>query len=244
MKYTILILTIFSVLTVPSICQFDSDIVKTSEGELELFFIGHGTLMFMFNDMVIHIDPTMREADYTNMPDADLILVTHQHGDHLDMTAINHILAGNTKIIMTQTCMEQLEDFEAIVMQNGDMGTILGIEIKALPAYNIKHKRANGKAYHPKGEGNAYILDFGDTRVLIGGDTENVPEIKAVEDVDIAFLPMNLPYTMTPEMVADAARAIKPGILYPYHYGVTDPEVLVGLLNDEKSIDVRIRTLQ
>ena len=123
-------------------------------------------------------------------------------------------------------------------------GTLQGLEIEALPAYNVQHKRSNGKPYHPKGEGNAYILTFGDTRVLIGGDTENTPEIKSAENVDIAFLPMNLPYTMTPEMVADAAKAIRPHILYPYHYGDTDPEKLVELLREEKDIEVRIRGLQ
>jgi L-ascorbate metabolism protein UlaG (beta-lactamase superfamily) len=224
--------------------QFTSDVEATSEGDLEMFFVGHGTLMFRFNDMIIHIDPTMREADYADLPDADLVLVTHQHGDHLDLTAINHILKTNTRVVMTPKCLEQLEDFSATVMKNGDQLEILGIGIEALPAYNIKHKRSNGNPFHPKGEGNAYMLSFGDTRVLIGGDTENVPELKAQQDVDIAFLPMNLPYTMTPGMVADMAMAMKPAILYPYHYGNTDPEELVELLKKEKNIEVRIRDLK
>lgn len=224
--------------------QFESDVVKTSGGELEMFFIGHGTLMFQFNDLVIHIDPTMREADYAELPDADLILVTHQHGDHLDLSAINHIMKGGTSVVMTQTCMDQMEDFQAIVMKNGDKENILGIAIEALPAYNIKHTRSGGKPFHPKGEGNAYLLSFGKTRVLIGGDTENVPELKALKDVQVAFLPMNLPYTMTPEMVADVAVAIQPEILYPYHFGQTDPQELVELLKDEEGIEVRVRDLK
>ncbi len=224
--------------------QLSSDVVKTSKGDLEMFFVGHGTLMFKFNDLVIHIDPTMREADYATLPDADLILVTHQHGDHLDPTAINHILKSDTRVVMTQSCFDQFEDFEATVMSNNQMETILGVGIEAYPAYNIKHKRSNGEPYHPKGEGNAYLLSFGTTNVLIGGDTENVPELKALTDVKIAFLPMNLPYTMTPEMVADVALALRPAILYPYHYGNTDPEKLVELLKDEKDIEVRIRELQ
>ena len=125
--------------------------------------------------------------------------------------------------------MEQLEDFDARVMNNGDMETILGIGIEAYPAYNIVHKRSSGVAYHPKGEGNAYLLTFGDTRVLIGGDTENVPELKMLKDIDVAFLSMNLPYTMSPEMVADLALAIQPSVLYPYHYGQTDPKELFEL---------------
>ena len=228
----------------PATGQFQSDVLKTTGGELEMFFIGHGTLMFEYDGLVIHIDPTTREADYGLLPDADLVLVTHQHGDHLDLNAINQIMKEGTKVVMTQRCMEQLEDFDARIMNNGDMETILGIGVDAYPAYNVVHKRSNGVAYHPKGEGNAYLLTFGDTRVLIGGDTENVPELKMLMDIDVAFLPMNLPYTMSPEMVADLALAIQPSILYPYHYGQTDPKELFELLEDDSKIELRIRDLQ
>jgi L-ascorbate metabolism protein UlaG (beta-lactamase superfamily) len=238
-------LTIGAILVAPLKGQYQSDIIKTSEGDLEIFFIGHGTLMFKYNDLVIHIDPVMSEADYTTMPDADLVLVTHEHGDHLDMTAIGHILKENTTVVMTEKCMEQLEDFKAVVMKNGDVETLQGIRVNAIPAYNIEHTRSNGDPYHPKGVGNGYILKFGETSVLIGGDTENTPEIKNLNsDISVAFLPMNLPYTMTPEMVADAAMAFQPKILYPYHYGETDPQKLVDLLKDEKGIEVRIRDLK
>jgi len=234
-----------AILSTPLCGQYESDVIQTSEGELEMFFIGHGTLMFKFNDLVIHIDPVMREADYASMPDADLILVTHEHGDHLDITALNHIMKEDSRVVMTQTCMEQLEDFQANVFKNGDGGTIHGIVIRAIPAYNVEHKRSNGSPYHPKGVGNGYILSFGDTNVLIGGDTENIPEYKNLQvEIDVAFLPMNLPYTMTPEMVADAALAFQPEILYPYHFGQTDPQELVVLLKDEKSIEVRVRDLK
>jgi len=209
-----------------------------------MYFIGHGTLMFKFNDLIIHIDPVMREADYASMPDADLILVTHEHGDHLDIMAINHIMKEDTRVVMTQTCLEQLEDFQANVFKNGDGGAIHGIGIRAIPAYNIVHTRSNGNPYHPRGVGNGYILSFGSTNVLIGGDTENIPEYKDLNmDINIAFLPMNLPYTMTPEMVADAALTIKPGILYPYHFGQTNPQELVELLINEKDIELRVRDL-
>jgi L-ascorbate metabolism protein UlaG (beta-lactamase superfamily) len=107
-----------------------------------------------------------------------------------------------------------------------------------VPAYNLQ------KPFHPKGNGNGYVLTFGDKRVYIAGDTENVPEIKALKDIDVAFLPMNLPYTMTPEQVADVARAMRPKVLYPYHFGNTDTEALVKLLKDEKGIEVRIRDLK
>jgi len=245
MKTIFIMLTACALLISPLLGQSSSDVIKTSQGDLEMFFIGHGTLMFKINDKVIHIDPTMREADYATLPDADLILVTHQHGDHLDLVAIKHIMKKNTQVVMTQTCMDQLEDFDATVMGNGGMETILGVGIEAIPAYNIKHVRSNGAPYHPKGEGNAYILSFGNTNVLIGGDTENTPELKGLKiHIDVAFLPMNIPYTMTPEMVADAAKAFRPDILYPYHFGNTDPEELVELLKEEKDIEVRIRDLK
>ena len=225
--------------------QYEKDVIKTSQGDLSITFVGHGTLMFEFNGMTIHVDPVMREADYSKMPRADLVLVTHHHGDHLDAKALDYTCKEGCRVVMTRACLDQLGEFSrAVVMKNGDVQTVKGLKIEALPAYNIVHMRSGGEPYHPEGVGNAYVVTFGDKRVLIGGDTENVPELKALKDIDIAFLPMNLPYTMTPEMVADAARAIRPRILYPYHYGQTDPEVLVNLLKDEKDMDVRIRDLR
>jgi L-ascorbate metabolism protein UlaG (beta-lactamase superfamily) len=244
MKTIRIMMMLVSILPFSLSGQIKSDVVHTSAGDLEMFFVGHGTLMFKFNGKVIHIDPTIREADYSSMPSADLVLVTHQHGDHLDPTALKHIVKEGTRVVMTQKCLDEMEGFEAEVMKNGDHKKILGIGIEALPAYNIQHTRPGGQPYHPKGEGNAYLLVFGDTRVLIGGDTENIPELKALKNIQIAFLPMNLPYTMDPEMVADLARAIRPDILYPYHYGNTDPGELVDLLKYEKDIEVRVRELR
>jgi L-ascorbate metabolism protein UlaG (beta-lactamase superfamily) len=128
-------------------------------------------------------------------------------------------------------------------MKNGDEETINGIKIEAVPAYNIEHMRSPGVPYHPKGDGNGYIIAFGDKRVYIAGDTENTPELKALKDIDVAFLPMNLPYTMTPEMIADAAKALKPNILYPYHFGQTDTSQLKELLKEEPGIEIRIRNM-
>jgi len=128
-------------------------------------------------------------------------------------------------------------------MSDNEKKEIEGIEIQSVPAYNIKHKRDNGQPYHPKGDGNGYIFNFGGKRVYVAGDTENTPEMKALEHIDVAFLPMNLPYTMTPEMVADAAKAFKPKLLYPYHFGKTDTNKLVRLLKDENNIEVRIRDM-
>ena len=132
----------------------------------------------------------------------------------------------------------------SVVMKNGEVKTVAGFAIEAVPAYNLVHKRESGEPFHPRGQGNGYIISFGDKRVYVAGDTENTPEMKALKNIDIAFLPMNLPYTMTPEMVADAARAFKPKILYPYHFGQTDTARLQELLRDNPEIEVRVRRLQ
>lgn len=222
--------------------MFEEDVIQTSAGELKITFIGHATLMFTFNDMVIHVDPVSREADYTQMPKADLILLTHEHGDHLDSEAVKAIRTDDTAVVLPEKCAAEVDG--GIVMKNGDPQTVKGLEIEAVPAYNIAHKRPSGEAFHPRGVGNGYIITFGDKRVYVAGDTENTPEMKALTDIDVAFLPMNLPYTMTPEMVADAAKAFRPKILYPYHFGDTDTSELTGLLADEETIEVRIRSME
>jgi len=222
--------------------KFERDVIKTETGDLAITCIGHGTLMFEYQGIVIHIDPVSREADYAKLPKADLVLITHEHGDHLDPKALALVRRERTRIVLTKTCAEKVQG--GIVMKNGDVRTVASIKIEAVPAYNVVHKRPNGQPFHPKGRGNGYVVTLGKTRVYIAGDTENVPEMKKLKKIDIAFLPMNLPYTMTPAMVADAVRAFRPKILYPYHYGRTDPKELVQLLKDIESIEVRVRKLQ
>jgi L-ascorbate metabolism protein UlaG (beta-lactamase superfamily) len=222
--------------------SFPADLVKTTAGDLEITFIGHGTLMMTFAGKVIHIDPYGKLADYATLPKADMVLLTHHHGDHLDQAAIDRIRTSSTTIVLTETCAASLTG--GIVMRNGDSQTCLGVGIEAVPAYNLVHKRENGQPFHPRGEGNGYLLSFGQTRVYVAGDTENTPEMKALKNVDLAFLPMNLPYTMTPEMVADAVRAFQPRIVYPYHFGDTDTSQLGKLLADLKTVEIRIRPMK
>lgn len=222
--------------------MFEEDIIATSAGELKITFVGHGTLMFTFGEKVIHVDPVSREADYSGMPKGDIILITHGHGDHLDPEAIALVRKEGTATLLPQECAAAVTG--GTVMKHGDVRTVGGLTFEAVPAYNIVHERAPGRPFHPPGEGNGYIITFGDKRVYVAGDTENVPEMKALSSIDVAFLPMNLPYTMTPEMVADAARAFRPAILYPYHYGQTDTSELVRLLTEEADIEVRIRQMQ
>jgi L-ascorbate metabolism protein UlaG (beta-lactamase superfamily) len=220
----------------------ETDTFKTSAGDLKITFVGHGTLMFTFGGKVIHVDPVSKEADYTKLPKADLILITHQHGDHLDLKALDMIRTEKTLLVLTEACAQQVKG--GTVMKNGDVQTIGGLRIEAVPAYNLVHMRSEGKPFHPKGEGNGYVIAFGDKRVYVAGDSENTPEMKKLGKIDVAFLPMNLPYTMTLEMVADAAKAFKPKVLYPYHYGETDVSKLAGLMKAAPEVEVRIRKMK
>jgi L-ascorbate metabolism protein UlaG (beta-lactamase superfamily) len=220
--------------------RFETDTIKTSAGDLEITFLGHGTLMFFFGGKVIHVDPVKRAADYTALPKADLILVTHNHSDHFDPQTIQKISDDGTRLVVTRRIADKIKS--GIIMENGETVSVEGFEIEAVPAYNIVHMRSSGKLYHPRGVGNGYVITFGDKKVYVAGDTENTPEMKNMKNIDVAFLPMNLPYTMTPEMVADAAKAFKPGILYPYHYGKTDTSIILKLL-EGTGIEVRIRKM-
>ena len=217
------------------------DRISTSAGDVVLNFLGHGSLMFRIGDYAIYIDPVSSFGDYKNLPKADLILVTHEHSDHLDLKLINEIKKEGSLVFTNQKATEQIG--WAIAMRPGDRQEVNSIVIEAVDAYNIVNMRAPGQPFHPKGSGVGYILTIGGKRFYVAGDTENTPEMKALTDIEVAFLPMNLPYTMTPEMVADAARAFKPRILYPYHYGDTDTDELAKLLIGS-GIELRIRNLK
>lgn len=239
-----LILTISLYVNISFSQDLQTDKFQTNNGELAIHFVKHASLFFEFDNKIIHVDPVARMGEYETYPDADLILITHHHGDHLDLNAIELIKKENTRIIITQKCQEMSENLtDVIIMKNGDILGINQLEIEAVPAYNIKHKRDNGNPFHTKGEGNGYIINFGGKKVYVAGDTENIPEMTNLKDIEIAFLPMNLPYTMSPEMVANAAKSFHPKILYPYHYGKTDTSKLIELLKKEKNIEVRIKKM-
>ncbi len=219
--------------------KFENDAIETSAGKLSIYFIGHASLVFEFNGRTIYTDPWSNLADYSTLPKADLILITHQHQDHLDPKAINLIAKDGTQYIETKDVHDELK--KGTIMKNGEKKTVDGIEIEAVPAYNTTEGRDK---YHPKGRDNGYIITFGNKRVYVAGDTEDIPEMSTFKNIDIAFLPMNQPYTMTPEQVVKAAKMINPKILYPYHYGDTDVSKIKKQLADDKTIDLRIRKLK
>jgi L-ascorbate metabolism protein UlaG (beta-lactamase superfamily) len=222
--------------------MFAVDTFSPAPQALSLTFVSHSTFWITHGAAVIHVDPVGQYTDYSVLPKADLVLVTHEHHDHLDPGAIEAVRKSGTSVVVGPRCAGQVPG--AIVLHNGDSRSVNGIRIEAVPAYNIVHQRAPGAPFHPKGNGNGYVLTLGTRRLYIAGDTENTREMKALKGIDIAFLPMNLPYTMTPEMVADAAKAFRPKVLYPYHLGETDTSVLTALLASEKDIEVRIREMK
>jgi L-ascorbate metabolism protein UlaG (beta-lactamase superfamily) len=234
----VLVFAFWVLVALPGFAQTtpQEDIFQTSGGALKITCVGHGTLMFTYGGKTIHVDPVSRYADYATLPKADVILITHEHGDHLDAKAIQAISTDRTVTVVNPGSSTALP--AATVMKNGDTRAVAGFQVEAVPAYNP------GKAFHPRGNGNGYVITFGDKRVYVAGDTENIPEMKDLKQIDVAFLPMNLPFTMTPEQVADAARVFRPKVLYPYHFGNSDTAALVNLLKGEQGIEVRIRDLK
>ena len=219
--------------------QNKSDILETSEGPLTMHFLGHGSVYFEFQGKTIYVDQFSRVADFSLLPKADAILITHEHGDHLDLDAISKIRTPRTIVGVSPVCRGKVE--RSTMIRIGATKNIGGFHVSAEPAYNLVHMREDGEPYHAKGQAASYVIMFGDKRIYVAGDTENTPEMKALKNIDVAFLPMNLPYTMTPEMVADAAKAFRPKILYPYHFGSSDTDHLIELLKDETDIEVRVR---
>lgn len=223
--------------------QFETDSFETSLGPLKITFLGHASLLFHFNDKNIYIDPFGEVADFSLLPKADIILFTHEHRDHFDLNALETLHTDNTLVVLTEACAIKYK--EGIIMRNEDVKIIQGLKIEGVPAYNIVHKRSSGYPYHLKGIGNGYIVTFGDKRVYIAGDTEKIPEMKELSEIDIAFLPVNVPYTMTVEMAADAAKVIRPKVFYPYHYDGSDLTELAELLKAQASeTEIRIRNMK
>ncbi len=221
---------------------FETDTIKTSAGPLKIIFLGHASLGMDFNGKHIYIDPSVMVADFSKMPKADIIVFTHDHSDHFDMNALEELKSDNTLVVLPLTCAARY--CEGIVMRNEDVKIVQGLKIEGVPAYNIVQRSPSGFPYHLKGMGNGYIITFGDKRVYIAGDTEKIPEMDELSDIDIAFLPVGPPHTMTVEMAADAVKAIRPKIFYPYSYGDTDVNSLVGLLKCEPNTEVRIRNMK
>jgi L-ascorbate metabolism protein UlaG (beta-lactamase superfamily) len=212
------------------------DSLGTTAGKLNLEFLGHGSLMMEINSNVIYVDPCDTRKDYDKLPKADLILVTHEHQDHFDPKVIAVISRQNTLIISNPGVHKLMST--SSVLKNGESLSWKNIKIEAVPAYNTT---AGRDKFHPRGRDNGYILTLGGKKIYIAGDTENIPELKDFGKVDVAVVPMNQPYTMTPEQVVKSVSILKPAILYPYHTTEADVLKLKELMKDNKSCELRIR---
>jgi len=221
--------------------QNEVDEFKTVHGKrVKIHALLHASIRIEYDGKEIEVDPVSklgnRTTDYASFPKANYILVTHEHGDHFDKGAISLLTAKHTTLITNKRCADMLGYGD--VMANGDSQEIASdIKLEAVPAYNNTPGR---EKFHPQGRDNGFILTLDGLRIYIAGDTEDIPEMAAVKDIDIAFLPCNQPYTMTPEQLVKAARTVKPKTLFPYHYGKTDVSKIPSLLKSS-AIDVRIR---
>ena len=217
------------------------DVFTTKSGlSVKFYALLHASIRIVFDGKEIQIDPVKelggRVVDYSSMPKADYIFVTHEHRDHFDERAITQLTNNNTRLITNSRCAEMLGRGD--VMSNGDsldLDSLLKVE--ALPAYNTTEGHLQ---FHPKGRDNGYILNIDGLRIYIAGDTEDIPEMSNLGHIDIAFMPCNQPYTMTTDQSLRAARTVKPRVLFPYHYGDTDVSTLPAQLKAD-GIEVRIR---
>ncbi|HYP13319.1 MAG TPA: MBL fold metallo-hydrolase [Bryobacteraceae bacterium] len=210
---------------------------KTQSGELKVTPIRHASLMIEAGGKIIHVDP-WSQGNYEGLPKADLVLITDIHGDHMDPKAIAMVKKEGTQVLAPAEVVKTVTDATAIA--NGQTKTVGQISIEAIPMYNLKRGPSEGKLFHDKGRGNGYIVSFGGTRLYIAGDTEGHPEMRALKNIDVAFVPMNLPYTMPPDEAADAVKAFKPKVVYPYHYRESKTEEFAKAL-EGSGIEVRLR---
>jgi L-ascorbate metabolism protein UlaG (beta-lactamase superfamily) len=213
------------------------DEFPTDAGPVTITPVRHASFMIEARGRIIQVDP-WSQGNYEGLPKADLILITDIHPDHLDPKEIESLKKSGTTIIAPAAVAKTVTD--AKVLANGETTSWEGWTIEAVPMYNLKRGPSAGKFYHDKGRGNGYILTYGGKRFYIAGDTEGTPEMRALKNIDVAFIPMNLPYTMTPEEAADAVKEFHPKVVYPYHYRDSDTKAFAAALAGA-GIDVRLR---
>jgi L-ascorbate metabolism protein UlaG (beta-lactamase superfamily) len=211
-------------------------------GQVTIVPIDHASLVIRFGDQAIYVDPVGGAALYADQPPPTAILITHEHGDHLDLPTLEALTQGRPVRMIVNTSVHPLLtpalQSSATMLRNGESGTLLGLRVDAVPAYNTSPGK---EKYHPRGIGNGYVLAPNGLRIYIPSDGEPTPEMKALKNIDIAFLPMNHPYTMTPEQAAEAVVAFRPRYAYPFHYRGTDPNALNALIPQDFGTEIKIR---
>lgn len=206
------------------------DAFKSANGEVVIHPVAHASFVMETPAGVFYVDPVGGADAYKAYPAPDFILITHHHGDHYDQPTLDALWNDNAAMIANPTVFEKLPEAmkaRTASLSNGDTGEARGLPIEAIPAYNVTEDRLK---YHPQGRDNGYVLSVDGLRIYIAGDTEDIPEMRALKDIDIAFVPFNLPYTMTEEQAASAVAEFAPKVVYPYHYRDSDPELFKSLL--------------
>lgn len=205
----------------------------TDNGEIEVHPVSHASLVMNVPGMVIYVDPVGGAAAYEGLDPPDLVLITHEHGDHYEAETLTAIVGDGTRLVTNPAVFEMLPEelkTKAEALDNGESTTVGDLTIDAIPAYNTTESRLQ---YHPEGRDNGYVLGIDGRRVYIAGDTEDIPEMRSLEDIDIAFVPMNLPYTMDEAQAASGVGAFAPAHVYPYHYRGSDLDKFESLLAEE-----------
>lgn len=220
----------------------EPDQIETEDGPLTIQPIQHGTVVFSWNDNMVYVDPTGGTEAFEGLDSPDIILISHLHGDHMDIETLKALDTEGTVVIVPQSVADELPDAfsdQLVILANGETTDQMGIGIRAIPMYNLPD---DSDSRHPKGWGNGYVMTFGGKNVYVSGDTEDIDEMRALEDIDVAFVCMNLPYTMDINQASDAVLDFEPEIMYPYHYRGQDTEKFKELVTSENDeIDVRLR---
>lgn len=221
------------------------DSIPTSRGDLLVIPIEHGSVVLCWDGKTIYADPAGGAGLYAGLPRANIALVTHTHRDHLDAGTLRSVVDESTVLVVPQAVASALSGSEILdtvderVIANGETTGIDEVTVEAVPMYNLTPDRLR---YHEQGVGNGYVLDLDGTRVYVSGDTEDIPEMRALEGIDLAFISMNLPFTMTPDQAASAVLEFEPRVVYPYHYSGQDPVLFRTLVNaSAPHIEVRLR---
>lgn len=221
--------------------KLTGDVIPATGGDVIIHPINHATFAMAWGDKVIYADPVGGTNRFDGLPRPDLILLTHGHPDHFSVEILQAVAGEKTMLVAPPSVVSQLPEKlrpQTVVMTNGETKTVAGISLEAVAAYNTTPAHAQ---YHPKGVGNGYVVTLGNRRIYVSGDTEDIPEMRALKNIDVAFICINQPYTMTEEQAADAVRAFKPKIVYPYHSRGSDLEKFKSLVGADSGIEVRLR---
>lgn len=246
MKYAIIVLFFIFALTSAGAQRSAPDILQTNTGPLTIQPVQHASLVLVVNGITIYADPAGNTENYKDITPPDIILITDIHGDHMDVKTLEAVMHPSTVLVVPQAVADKLpagDKANLIILNNGENTKQSGISITAIPMYNLPQSLT---AMHPKGRGNGYVLETGGKNIYISGDTQGIPEMRSLKNIDVAFVCMNLPFTMDVKEAADAVLAFKPKIVYPFHYrgqnGLSDINTFKSLVEaGRENIEVRLR---